>query len=104
MAVHIPKLENGATLALFLFVAALQVSIAASAILLTVTLVLLVSLLILKKERPEIPPIFWPLLLYALATMVSVVASLDPIKSLQDSKEVLLFLVVPVVYLSLIHI
>ena len=98
MAVNTIKLENVAIVALFLFVAALQVSIAASGVLLTVTLMLLVGLLILKKERPEIPPIFWPLLVYALATMVSVVASLDPITSLQDSKEVLLFLVVPVVY------
>ena len=98
MAVNTIKLENAAIVALFLFVAALQVSIAASAVLLTVTLMLLVGLLILKKERPEIPPIFWPLLVYALATMVSVMASLDPITSLQDSKEVLLFLVVPIVY------
>ena len=95
----LPKLETAAWTALLLLVAALQLSIAASAMLLTATLSLWVSLLLIYRERLELlPAICWPLLAYALATMVSVVASRDPVVSLVDSKEVLLFLVVPVVY------
>ena len=94
----VPKLEIAAWISLLLFVTTLQLSIAASAILLTTTLVLWVSLLLINRERLELPTICWPLLAYALLTMVSVVASRDPMVSLIDSKEVLLFLVVPVVY------
>ena len=94
----VPKLEIAAWTSLLLFVATLQLSIAASAILLTTTLVLWVSLLLIYRERLELPTICWPLLAYALLTMVSVAASRDPMVSLVDSKEVLLFLVIPVVY------
>ena len=92
------KLEKAAHVSLFLFVAALQVSIAASGLLLTLTLGLWISLVIQNRERLEVPAIFWPLLAYAAVTMVAVAASLDPVASLLDAKEVLLFLVVPVVY------
>ena len=92
------KVEQVALVALFLFVAALQVSIAASAMLLTLTLGLCVLVVVMNHERLEVPVLFWPLLAYAALTLVSVAASLDPIASLVDSKEVLLFLVVPVVY------
>ena len=92
------KLEKAALVSLFLFVAALQVSIAASGLLLTLTLGLWISLVIQNRERLEVPAIFWPLLAYAAVTMVAVAASLDPVASLLDAKEVLLFLVVPVVY------
>ena len=93
-----PKLESAALVSLLLFAAALQVSIAASALLLTLTLGLWASILIVYRERLELPAVFWPLLAYAAVTMVAVAASIDPVASLTDSKEVLLFLVVPVVY------
>ena len=92
------KLERAALVALCLFVAALQLSIAVSAWLLTITLGLWVSILIVRRERLAVPTILWPLLVYALLTMVSVAASIDPVASFGDSKEVLLFLVVPLVY------
>jgi O-antigen ligase len=41
---------------------------------------------------------FWPLLAYACATLVSAVFSRDPVASLVDSKQLLLFLIVPVVH------
>jgi O-antigen ligase len=93
-----PKLEVAAVTTLLGFVAALQISIAASGILLTITLGLWVALLTTQRERPTAPPFFLALLAYAAFTMVSVAFSLDPGISLVDSKEVLLFLVVPVVY------
>ena len=83
---------------LLLFIAALPISIAASQILLTLAIGLWLGILILNRERPRVPRFFWPLLAYALLMLLSVATSLDPAASLADSKEVLLFLVVPVVY------
>ena len=51
-----------------------------------------------ERERPKTPPFFGALVAYAAMTMVSVAFSLDRGISIVDSKEVLLFLVVPVVY------
>ena len=94
----LPRLEHAAVWGLLAFVAVLQLSVAASASLLTLTLGLWAGVVILRREQLELPAIFWPLLAYALVTMVSVAFSIDPVASLRDSKEVLLFLVAPLVY------
>ena len=91
-------LERTALVVVLLFMAALPISIAASQILLTLAIGLWLGILAVRRERPRVPRFFWPLLAYALLTLLSVAASLDPSASLADSKEVLLFLVVPVVY------
>lgn len=91
-------LERAALVLALLFMAALPVSIAASQILLTLAIGCWVGILYTNGEPPRAPRFFYPLLAYALLTMVSVAASPDPYASLADSKEVLLFLVVPVVY------
>ena len=93
-----PPLETAAIVTLCLFVGALQFSIAASAVLLSLVLLLWAGMLVSKHEQVEVPSFFWPLVAYAGYTMVSVAASLDPLASLVDSREVLLFLVVPLVY------
>lgn len=93
-----PRLESAALVTLCLFVGVLQLSVGAAAVLLTLTLGLWVSVLVSRRERVEVPAMFWPLLAYAAITLVSVAASFDPVASLVDSKEILLFLVVPVVY------
>ena len=97
-SLEVPKLEAAAATTMLLFVAAVQLSIAASAMLLTAALALWVSILVIHRERLEVPVIGWPLLAYAFFTMVSVATSRDPVASVIDSKEILLFLVVPVVY------
>ena len=91
-------LETAALICLFCFIAAIQISIAASGILLTVTLGLWLALLVARRERPTAPPFFVALLVYAAATLLSVLFSLEPTVSLIDSREILLFLVVPLVY------
>ena len=96
--VAIPRLETAALVVLLLFVGSLQLSVAISEILLTVVFLLWLVILLVKRESLELPPICWPLLAYILLTMVSVATSIDPIVSLIDSKEVLLFLVIPIVY------
>ena len=92
------KLEIAALTALLGLVAALQISIAASGILLTITIGLWIALMVTERERPAAPPFFGALVAYAALTMMSVAFSLDRGISIVDSKEVLLFLVVPVVY------
>ena len=93
-----PRLESAGIVSLCLFVGSLQLSIAVSAVFLTASLGLWIAILMSHGERVELPDIFWSLLVYAGFTLVSVAASLDPITSLIDSKELLLFLVVPLVY------
>ena len=92
------RLEQVARAALFAFVAALQVSIAVSSLLLTATLGLWLALLVRGRERVRLPAFFPPLAAYALWTMAAVAASVDPAASLSDAREVLLLLVVPAVY------
>ena len=92
------KLERAAYVALLGFVAALQLSIAASQALLGLTAVLWLTLIVRRRERVDVPAFFWPLLAYAAWTMVSAVFSIDPGTSLVDSKQLLLFAVVPIAY------
>ena len=94
----VSKLEVAALTALLGLVAALQISIAASGILLTIAIGLWIALMAAERERPSAPPFFGALVVYAALTLISVAFSLDRGISIVDSKEVLLFLVVPVVY------
>jgi O-antigen ligase len=48
-------------------------------------------------RRPDVPPFFLPLAVYAAVTLLSAAFSLDPLASLKDSKQLLLFLIVPIV-------
>jgi O-antigen ligase len=48
-------------------------------------------------RRPDLPAFALPLGVYALLTLASAAASLDPLASLKDSKQLLLFLMVPIV-------
>ena len=93
-----PGLEAAAFATLLGFVAALQISIAAAGILLTFTIGLWIALLVRERELPSGPPFLAALLAYAAATLVSAAFSLDPAASLVDSREVLLFIVVPIVH------
>ena len=83
---------------LLLFVFALPLSIAVSQILLTVLAGVWLAAFAARAERPPPPAFFTPLLAYAAWTVaVSVPFSLAPATSLVESREVLLFLVAPVV-------
>jgi O-antigen ligase len=84
--------------ALLAFAAALQLSIFAAQILLTITAALWIALVIHNRERIEFPPMFWPLAAYAGATLVSAAFSIDPDTSFIDCKQLVLFAIVPIVY------
>ena len=93
-----PLLERAAYVALLAFAAAPQFSIAASGILLGLTALLWLALVIVNRERIEVPDMFWPLLAYAGATLVASLYSVHPPTSFLDSKQLLLFAIVPIVY------
>jgi O-antigen ligase len=93
-----PGLDRVAMGLLLAFVASLQFSIAAANVLLTAALLCWVALLVRERRRPTAPPFFLPLLVYAAATMVSVAFSLNAGISIVDSKQLLLFAVVPMVF------
>ena len=92
------RLEWTAVAGLLGFVAALQLSIAAAGICLALTLACWAGTLVLGQERWEAPRFFWPLLVYAAWTLVSAAFSPDPRTSFIDSKQLVLFLLVPAVY------
>ena len=91
-------LEQAGALALFGMAGAVQFSIAAAQILLALALICWITLLIIRRERVEAPSFFWPLLAYGGATLVSAALSPDPRTSLTDCKQLVLFLLVPLVY------
>ncbi|HEX4346697.1 MAG TPA: O-antigen ligase family protein [Vicinamibacterales bacterium] len=91
-------LEQTGMLSLFGVAAALQFSIAIAQILLTVTVLCWLSLVISRKERVEVPRFFWFLVAYGAITLVSAAFSPEPVVSLIDCKQLVLFLLVPLTY------
>ena len=90
-------LERTAFLTLLGFVATLQLSIAVAQILLAITGLLWGILYFIQRDVNKLPRWFIPLALYALATLGSAAFSLNPVASFMDSKQLLLFLIVPIV-------
>ena len=80
------------------FVASLQASIALAGVLLTATLLCWFIALVQERKLPTAPAFFMPLVAYAGITLLSCAFSADPLASLIDSRELLLFLIVPAVY------
>jgi O-antigen ligase len=91
-------LERAAVLAMLAFAATLQISIAAADILLTVVVLLWIALLVRNRERMEVPPMFWPLAAYGVATLVAAVFAVDPPTSLIRCKQLVLYVIVPLTY------
>lgn len=79
-------------------VAALQLSIAASQILLAVAFVCWVTSHIWQRRRVDAPAFFWPLVAYAALTLLSAGFSQNPAAGVGDSRQLALFMLVPIVY------
>jgi O-antigen ligase len=92
------RIEAAGFGALVGFVITVQFSIAAAQILLAFAIVCWLAVLVTNRERLDAPWMFWPLVAYAGLTMLSTAYSLEPLASLRESKQVLLFLIVPAVY------
>ena len=93
-----PWLDRLTTALLLAFVATVQVSIVAAQTLFVALLLAWAATLMRDRARPAVPPFFWPLLAYAAVTLISSAFSIDPIESIIDSRQLYLFLIVPVVY------
>ncbi len=81
---------------LFLFFIPLSIAISQSFLFFTVFVWLFLYLR--KKVKIEIPSIFIPLLFYSFFTILSTILSIDFMTSLKDTKELLLFLIVPLLF------
>jgi O-antigen ligase len=92
------RLEQIGLWSLVGIVAAMQLSIAAAQILLTIAVVSWLVSHIARGERLAAPPFFWPLVAYAALTLVSAGFSIDPGESFTDSKQLVLFMLVPLTY------
>jgi O-antigen ligase len=93
-----PGLDRLTTILMLGFVAAIQLSIAAAQILLSVLLLCWVIGLVRDKARPTAPTFFIALLAYAGITLISTVFSISPLESFVDDRQLLLLLIVPAVY------
>jgi len=91
-------LERAAWFALLTFIAAIQVSIFAAQLLLALAGVLWLVLVVRNRERVEVPRMFWPLAAYAVWTMVAALDGVDRAVSVRDTKQLLLFAIVPITY------
>ncbi|MGE0040124.1 MAG: O-antigen ligase family protein [Vicinamibacterales bacterium] len=92
------RVELAGLAAMLGLVAALQLSIAVSQVLLTVAILCWLAAHLTRHERLEAPAFFWPLAAYAAFTLVSAGFSRDPVTSVVDCKQLALFMLVPVVY------
>ena len=92
------RLETIGLWSLVGIVAAMQLSIAAAQILLTIAVAAWLFSHIARSERLHAPPFFWPLVLYAALTLLSAGFSINPEESFTDSKQLVLFMLVPLTY------
>ena len=92
------RLEQTGLVTVLGFAAALQFSIAVAQSLLAIALVCWLALVVSRRERIAVPRFFWPLLVYAGLTLASALLSSDPRASLVGSKQLVLFLIIPLVY------
>src|SRR6188768_163857 len=91
-------LRRASTVGLVLVVIAIQFSIGVAHALYALTLIGWVALLIVERRRPKAPRFALPLGIYALLTLVSAALSTDPTTSVIDSRQLVLFLLVPLTY------
>ena len=101
VASHAPAsvwLEQAALVALCAVAASLQVSIAAAQSFFALAVVCWIGLVATRRETVAVPRFFWPLLVFCGLTLVSAAQSSQPRDSFADSKQLLLFLMVPLTY------
>jgi len=77
---------------------AVQFSIAIAQFLFGVAILCWLALIFVRRERVEAPRFFWPLVAYAAMTLGSAAFSADPRTSFVDSKQLVLFLLVPLTF------
>src|SRR5579871_4201315 len=91
-------LEQAGLAAVYGVAGALQFSIAVAQILLTVAFLCWIALVVLDHETIQVPKFAWALWLYVVVSLISTAFSPDPRTSLMADKQMVLFLLVPLVY------
>ncbi len=91
-------LEQAGLAAIYGVAGSLQFSIAVAQILLTVAFLCWLGLVVLDHETIQVPKFAWALWLYVVVSLVSTAFSPDPRTSLMADKQMVLFLLVPLVY------
>jgi O-antigen ligase len=91
-------LERAGLIALLAAAGALQFSIAAAQILLAIAGVAWIVLLATRRVTFAAPRFFWPLLAYAVLTLAAAAVSPDRAASFVDSRQLALFLIVPITF------
>ena len=92
------RLEHAGLLAVFGVAIAVQFSIAVAQSLLAVAVICWLVLVVARRERIVVPRFFWGLVALAATTLLSAALSPQPAQGFADAKQLLLFLVVPVIY------
>jgi O-antigen ligase len=105
LALHAPtpmfagdRLEVVTVGALLGFLAASQLSVAPAYIMLAITFACWAAVVRVHHERVQVPAFFWWLAAYGAVTVFSALNSANPQVSVVDCKQLVLFLIVPVVY------
>ncbi|NIM91262.1 MAG: hypothetical protein GTO17_09975 [Candidatus Aminicenantes bacterium] len=86
------------SLFLFFYLLFSMISISASQVFIFLAIISFLTLLILEKQKFIFPSFFWLIIGYAFFSLLSSFFSVNPGISLADSRELLLFLIVPAVY------
>ncbi len=78
-----------------------MVSISVMESFLTLAFIFWVATLITTKTKPQFPSFFWPLLVYSGLSLLSCFFSVNPEISLKNAKELLLYIIIPIVMTAL---
>jgi len=89
------------SLFVFLYLLSSFISISASQIFIFLTIIFFTVFLIREKQKLAFPSFFWLIIGYAFFSLLSSIFSVNPEISFSDSRELLLFLIVPLVYTGL---
>jgi O-antigen ligase len=77
-----------------------MVSISFSQGFISLALICWLIILFQRKQKFIFPAFFWPIVVYVALSLVSSFLSINPKVSIKDSKELLLFLIIPIVYMG----
>ncbi len=77
-----------------------MVSISYSQGFISLALICWLIILFQRKQKFIFPAFFWPIVVYVALSLISSFLSTNPKASLKDSKELLLFLIIPIVYMG----
>jgi hypothetical protein len=77
-----------------------MISISLSQIFLALSLIFWIIMLIRDKQKFTFPSFFWPLLAYVGLSLLSAFLSTNQKVSLKDSRDLLLFIIVPIIFMG----